>query len=172
MDPVSDVNTGEVKVAGPGFTLRSSAIGSCVVVVAFDAVRRLGGMVHVMVPGECMRKDDEDRTRYARDGIETMFAEMIDSGASMDRIQACMVGGGNVLRRADDTIAEDNINSVLDILTAKNIPIMARSLGGFERRSVSFDIDRSSVLISIGSGPIYMLYNYNSTGPKGEFRHE
>ena len=64
-----------------------------------------------------------------------------------------LVGGGNVLNRADDTICEDNIKSTLRILKEKGLKVRARALGGTGRKSVSLDIERGTVCYTEGNGP-------------------
>lgn len=50
MDSIIDIKIGEVKVVKPPIRLRASALGSCVAVVLYDNVERIGGMAHVMLP--------------------------------------------------------------------------------------------------------------------------
>ena len=51
MKQVLDVKTGEVKAGTGESVLRSIAIGSCVVVAAYDFNRKTGALAHVMLPG-------------------------------------------------------------------------------------------------------------------------
>lgn len=162
METIYNVNTGDVKIASNEGILRSSALGSCVAIVAFDPVKRIGGMAHIMVSGKSPNEDDDAPTRYSMNGIDALLSGMIQEGSEKDSIKTCIIGGGNVLRRKNDTIAEDNIGSVIDILIERNLPIMARSIGGFERRSVLFDIKNASLMISIGNGSLHTLYDFDS----------
>ena len=45
------VSSGEINACRAEGVLRASAIGSCVVVAAYDAGTGAGGMAHVMLPG-------------------------------------------------------------------------------------------------------------------------
>ena len=64
------VNTGEVSSGGIETILNSGAIGSCVVITAFDSYRRIGAMAHVMLPGVSPVKNQLHATRYAANAIE------------------------------------------------------------------------------------------------------
>ncbi len=139
-----DVNTGEVKVATEGTILRSVAIGSCVAVAAINFKRKIGAMVHIMLPGSAPQHSLE-KTKYAFDGIEQLLNQMFETGASMDEIEVCLVGGGNVLKKEDDTICEANIESTAQILKEKKIPVMASVLGGTKRKSVFLDIENGCI---------------------------
>ncbi len=141
---VIDVKTGEVKVATEGAILRSVAIGSCVAVAALNFKRKTGALAHIMLPGNAPQHSLE-KTKYAFDGIEQLLNQMFEAGANTDEIEVCLVGGGNVLKKEDDTICEANIESITQILKGKNIPVMASVLGGTKRKSVFLDVEKGRI---------------------------
>jgi len=149
MREIIDVNTGEVKVAGKKVILRSIAIGSCIVIAAYDCEKKIGAMAHVMLPGSAPKKTLE-RTRYAVDAIGEMIDQMTRAGADKDNIEVCLVGGGNVLRKEDDTICRDNIESTTQLLKEKHIPVRSAVLGGTERKGVFLDVENGTVSYTEG----------------------
>lgn len=153
-----DVNTGEVKTGSKETVLYSSAIGSCVVVVLFDVIGHLGGMAHVMLPGEAPVNEIEHPTKYARNGIEILLNQMLQEGADQKQIIAFLVGGGNVLMRKDDTICQENLKSVEHILLEKGIQIKARATGGLVRRTVLFNVRDGAVYFTEGDSNRMQLY--------------
>ncbi|MEA3558296.1 MAG: chemotaxis protein CheD [Candidatus Thermoplasmatota archaeon] len=163
---VIDVNTGEVKAGTNETILRSNAIGSCIVIVAYDPVKKMGGLAHVMVPGTAPDGKKTRRTIYAADAVEELMNRMIELGVAKEDIETCLVGGGNVLERNDDTISEDNINSVIGILTKRNLLIKAKSIGGTDRRTVSLDVQTGCVRFTEGDGPETLLWKFG--GRPGE----
>ncbi len=140
MREVVYVNSGEVEIGTAETVLRSPAIGSCVVVAAYDFKARIGAMAHIVLPG-CAPQESLEKTKYAADAIEQMLNQMLEQGAMADDIEVCLVGAANVLQEEDDTICADNIKSVTAILAEKNIPVRASALGGTQRRSVSMDVE-------------------------------
>ena len=58
-----------------------------------------------------------------------MLNKMTEAGANKDDIDVCLVGGGNVLRKGNDTICEDNIRSTTHLLEERSIPVRAAVLG-------------------------------------------
>jgi len=155
---IIDVCTGEVKAGGIDTILKSNAIGSCVVVAAYDSTKKVGALSHIMVPGAAPEGKISRRTRYAADAIEEMLNRMTGLGANKDGIEACLVGGGNVLKREDDTICAANIASINEILIEKQIEIRAKSLGGTERRTISLDVENGTVRITMGDGKEKVLW--------------
>lgn len=151
MTEIINVLTGEVKASNENIIFKSSAIGSCVVVAAYDLKLMINAMAHIMLPGISPQKSKTPKTRYAFNAIEEMINQMVKLGADKENVEVCVVGGSNVLKREDDTICQANIDSVLEILKEKDIKIKAKSVGGTERRSVLFDTKTSKVYHSIGN---------------------
>jgi chemotaxis protein CheD len=144
------VNTGEVKFGGTDVVLNSGAIGSCVVITAFDPVNRIGGMAHVMLPGISSIKNQLKSTRYAANAIDEMLSQFKIHGIRKENIEICLVGGANVLKRDNDSIGMDNLSSIMKLLCTEKIEIKAKSIGGFERRTVLFDIGNGSISYTVG----------------------
>ena len=74
-DKFIDVGTGEVAVSSQAVVLRVMAIGSCVVVIAYDRDRKIGGMAHIMLPGRALRKGSVDRAKYTEDAIDIFLVQ-------------------------------------------------------------------------------------------------
>ncbi|HUW20078.1 MAG TPA: chemotaxis protein CheD [Sedimentisphaerales bacterium] len=151
MKKIIDVNTGEVKLGGRKTILRSLAIGSCIVIAAYDSKHRVGAMAHIMLPGGSP-KETPDRTKYAADAIDELIRKMTRAGAKKDDIEVCLVGGGNVLKKKDDSICRDNIESTTRLLSEKQIPVRNSVLGGTERKGVFLDVETGSISYTEGDG--------------------
>lgn len=151
------VNTGVVSSGGIETILNSGAIGSCVVITAFDPLKHVGAMAHVMLPGRSLFKN-ELHTRYAANAIEEMLGQLKKLGIEKENIEICLIGGANVLKRENDTIAIDNINSVEKLLDEKGVKVCARSIGGFERRTVLFDIEKGCIYYTVGDSKQQILW--------------
>lgn len=159
MKRVIDVSTGEVIVSSEKVVLRSVAIGSCVVIAAYDGRRRIGAMAHVMLPGRAP-ENAEEKTKYAADGIEEMIAGMESAGAGRDDIEVCLVGAGNVLRKKDDTICKDNIESTSEVLQARHIAVRGTVLGGTKRKGIFLDIEAGRVSYTEGDEKEKLLHKW------------
>jgi chemotaxis protein CheD len=160
------VSTGEVNAAKETTILMSAAIGSCVVIAAYDVANKIGALAHIMLPGTSPFKRTSDRTRYAEDAIEEMIGMMTGLGTDRENIEVCLVGGANVLKRKDDTIGQDNIDSVTELLTKQNIDIKAKVVGGFERMSVTLNVENGTIYHSIGDGTDKLLWSFLNDNQK------
>lgn len=158
MKNVIDVFTGDVKSADTESELVSHAIGSCVVVTAFDPKNHIGAMAHIMLPGKAPENRRENRLRYAEDAINELLIHF-DKPHNMDSdIKFCLIGAGNVLKRKDDTICRINKNSVREILAEKGLKIAAQALGGTKRRSVRLNVHKGTVYYSEGGSKEILLW--------------
>ncbi len=153
MKRIMDVQIGQIKVSKGKVILQSKAIGSCIAIAAHDPTNNSGSLAHVMLPGRAPAgKKPSEKTRYAADAIDAIISRMSRRGSKKDDLEVTLVGGGNVLDRADDTICKDNIESTLQILKEKGLKLRAQALGGTERRSVSLDVESGTVSYSEGNG--------------------
>jgi len=163
----SDVSTGELRAARSGF-LRASAIGSCMAVAMYDPVAGIGGLAHSMLPGMAPQRRSSDRTRYVNDGVRELVEALTDLGARRDRLEACIAGGGNVLERHGETLCDANIASGALTLEQLGIALVARDVGGTQRRSLTIDIDTGRVSITVGDGAPTLLWAFGGReGLKG-----
>jgi len=152
------VNTGEVKSGGSEVLLNSGAIGSCIVITAFDPVQNVGTMAHVMLPGISPQNNKLHANRYAANAIEEIESQLTKYGTKKENIEICLIGGANVLKRENDTIGKNNIESIENILDEKGIKVCARAIGGFERRTVLFDIEKGCIYYTVGDSAQKILW--------------
>ena len=144
------VDSGEVAVAKEAVVLRASVIGSCVVVAAYDAHTGVGGMAHVMLPGEYAGEDPARKTRYAEDAIREMIHGLMQLNADMAGMRVFLVGGANVLGEGHDSPGAEIMQSLTGILRRRGIEIAATDVGGRERRSCVLDVARGRVTYTVG----------------------
>ena len=157
MKKIINVFTGEVKAAKENTILKSSAIGSCVVIAAYDAKEMVGALAHVMLTGASPEKGIYPKTRYAADAIVEMIGMMTHLGTDRENIEVCLVGGANMLQREDDAICQAIVDSVIELLHIQNIDIKEKSVGGSQRRSISMDVENGNIFYSVGEGADKLL---------------
>ncbi len=151
--------------------ISTSPLGSCVAVIAYDKTSNIGGIAHVMLPGKSPPKNIATENRYAENAISNLIKELKLLGTLKTSIEICLVGGANVLRKENDTIAEDLISSIFEIIEQKNLNIKKTSLGGYERRTVKVIIKSGVVTFTLGDKSEEELFNFIS-GKTGGMSHE
>lgn len=148
MQTYTDINTGEVAIGKSNNILRCTALGSCIALVLVDKYENIGGIAHIMLPGVADNNALEP-TKYAKNALDHLIQQLKSNGSS-GKFEACIVGGGNVLKRKNDTICDANIQSVQNFLNLYQIPVLQNSTGGYERRSVKFLINERLVKYTVG----------------------
>lgn len=143
-----DVDTGEVGVSSNPVVLRAMAIGSCVVVIAFDRGKKIGGLAHIMLPGRSPERESKDKTKYTEDAVDELLEKLKNLGAKIEDLEISLVGGADLLRESN--ISEQVVDSVLNYLKKLRIAIKQESLKGTQRRSVSLDMISGKILYTEG----------------------
>ena len=148
---VIDVQTGQVEGGHGKVVLRAIALGSCLAIVLYDPARKNGAMAHVMLPGKApAQTGPAERTKYATDAIDALIEIMTQMGSEKNDFCVAIIGGANVLKRENDTIARDNVESNLRILKEKKLNVVARHVGGYERSNASIDLEKGIVSYTEG----------------------
>lgn len=160
------VLTGEVKAGNKSALLISSAIGSCVVIAAYDAKEKVGALAHILLPGRAPENKETQKNRYAANAIEELIRRMNMLRTKGNNIEVCLVGGANVLKRKDDATGLNNLSFVNDILKKERIQVKAKSVGGTERRSIALDVENGSIYYSVGDGIEKLLWQASEKNNK------
>ena len=111
---ITDVNTGEVKFGRGNTVLRSLALGSCVAVIAYEPVRKIGGIAHIMLPGRAP-EHEKKKIKYSENALDELTKKMRLFVSARGNIEVFIIGGGNVLKEKEDNIGKENIDSVKKI---------------------------------------------------------
>lgn len=136
------VGIAEGGVVGHPDTISTLGLGSCVGVTMFDERRKIGGMVHVMLPStELAREADFNKAKFADSAVPDLLNQMIKFGASPTRIVAKMAGGAQMfsLGGSSDSllkIGARNVEACKKALAALKIPLIAEDTGGSWGRTV------------------------------------
>ena len=154
------VATGCLATGSQKGIIRTSPLGSCVAVIAYDKTSKTGGIAHIMLPGKSPTKDKTEENKYAGNAIENLLDELKSLGSKKANIEICLVGGANVLRKENDTIADKLIFNIFEILDRKKLSIKATSLGGYERRTAKLTLDSGCVAFTLGDKSEAELFNF------------
>jgi chemotaxis protein CheD len=144
------VLTGEVKEAIASNALISNSIGSCVVIVLYNKIRRYGLMAHIMLPGKAPDNRKNKKMRYTANALDFIFDRIAKNHLTVDNFQVALIGGASMIKNQIFNIGNENIISIKEFLSKKNINVCYQSLGGTNRRSVYLDLSLGKLEIIIG----------------------
>jgi len=154
------VGTGHLAIGIKNGVVRTSPLGSCVAVIAYDKTSKTGGIAHIMLPSTSPTEDQVEENKYAENAIKNLLAALKSSGSDKADIEICLVGGANVLRKENDTTADNLIFSIFEILEQKKLCIKRTALGGYERRTAKLTLYSGSVTFTLGDKSEAELFNF------------
>jgi chemotaxis protein CheD len=124
----------------------STVLGSCVSVLLFDGLRRIGGASHYLLPFE--GRGDGSTPRFGNVAIAQLLARMAELGSRKRDLVAKVFGGASVWaapKGAGPTLGEKNVEVARRRLDHEGIPIVAQDVGGTGGRKLVFLTDEGHV---------------------------
>lgn len=151
------VGIAEAAVCGKGDSIITIGLGSCVGVCLYDSMKKIAGMVHVMLPDSTNTKNNSNRFKFADTGVTDLIANMERAGASKLKITAKIAGGAQMFTSSNASdimkIGERNVDAVKQQLKNHGIRIIAEDTGdSFGRTIELFAEDGSLAVKSIKFG--------------------
>ncbi|HAR61840.1 MAG: chemotaxis protein CheD [Candidatus Margulisiibacteriota bacterium] len=149
------VDIGDLKVSGKiDEVLITYSLGSCIGLMLYDPVARVGGMVHSMLP---LSKIDYVKAQkmpgmFADTGIVLLLQELFNMGAKRKNIVAKIAGAASILdEKKLFNIGDRNYEIAQKILQKNSIFIVSEDVKGTVSRTVSLYIaDGKTVVRSSG----------------------
>lgn len=150
------VAMGQWAVAGAPVVIRT-LLGSCLGVVLYDRVDKLGGVAHVVLPDS--RGGTDHPGKFADTAIPALIKDLDRlAGRSLrPRLTAKLFGGASMFQTNSPNldIGRQNQEAVERALTLAGIPVIARDLGGGAGRRLTFQTTTGVVSVKIPGGADY-----------------
>jgi len=138
------VGISDMKVSNrPEDVLITYSLGSCIGVVIWDPVAKVGGLLHYMLPDSSIDKEKAQARpfMFADTGIPRLFKETYKFGAVKDRVIVKVVGGSQIMDNAGIFNIGKRNHAILRKMFWKNqIMVAAEDVGGTGNRTVSLEI--------------------------------
>jgi chemotaxis protein CheD len=119
------------------------ALGSCVAVLLYDPVPRVGALMHLLLPSQQMARDRSNPGRFPETAMPRVLAELEAAGAHRDRLTAWLVGGASMFgpTAAAMGMGERNVAAARRVLAGAHIPVIGEDVLERYGRSVYFHLD-------------------------------
>ncbi len=128
-------------------------LGSCIAVCLFDIRKGIGGMNHFMLPQQSpysCRSNDSIPGWFGLDSLDLMIGQILKIGGSLSDLQAKIFGGARVIENLElssTNVPAANISFTLKYLKEKEIPVIAKDIGGCSGRKIFYCLEDHSVLV-------------------------
>ena len=145
MSELIKVGMADYKTGRNPNSLISYGLGSCVGIALYDAVNKIGGLAHIMLPDSSQARSTENPAKFADTALPLMLSEMIKMGAIKARVTAKIAGGAQMFTFANATdvmrVGERNAEAVRKLLKTMDIRILADDTGGNYGHTVELKLD-------------------------------
>ncbi len=155
MNEMIKVGMADLNVCVSPNALTTLGLGSCVGIVLYDSVRKIAGMVHIMLPDSTKILNNENKAKFADTGIDRLISQMIAIGADRRCLIAKIAGGAQMFAFGANNdmmrIGERNIEATKLKLQQLGIPIKAEDTGLNYGRTIEFYPENGYLVIkSVG----------------------
>ena len=153
---VHTIGVADMKITNdPNATLVTYSLGSCLGIIIYDPVIKVGGLLHAMLP-EVNEEKSAPRFnpyKYVDTGVPLLFKESYKQGAKKNRLIVSVTGGAQIL---DDSgyfnIGKRNLAALRKIFWKNGIMIDKEHVAGAISRTVRLMMDDGRVHLRLGGG--------------------
>ena len=164
-EQVVSVGLGELVVSNsPSQVLAAFGLGSCVGVTAYDPGRRLGGLLHAMLPQR--RNGDGNRTKFVDSGILELLDRLLALGARREHLVWRFAGGAQMLTAPGLSdrfnIGRQNVEMALEYLARLRLRWGECDAGGTQGRTLRLFMSDGLLSVRYVTGETRIL-SFNGT---------
>lgn len=142
MGEVVKVGMADLNVCTPPNSITTLGLGSCVGVILYDPIKKISGMVHVMLPDSTKINNNENKAKFADTGIKELLNRILKMGASKPAIIAKIAGGAQMFAFSSNNdmlrVGDRNVEATKKILRELSIPLVAEDTGDSYGRTIEF----------------------------------
>ena len=150
------VGVADMKVSNnPGESLITYSLGSCIGLVIYDPVVKVGGMLHYMLPESSIDKEKAAARPYmfADSGIPRLFKAAYQLGAAKQRMKIYVAGGAEILDQSGFfNIGKRNYMALKKMFFKNNVMINKQDVGGNTNRTVRIEIATGDIYVKTSGG--------------------
>ena len=128
-------------------------LGSCVAIALHDAIARVGGLAHVLLP-QVIGQGEPNRAKFASTAVPLLIEDMRALGASGPFV-AKLAGGASLfgpLLAMGGTVGARNIEAARAALEYARVPLVGEDVGGVAGRTVTLDVATGAFLVKTVRG--------------------
>jgi chemotaxis protein CheD len=160
MSTIIQIKIAELFVGNSDHIIVANGVGSCIVIMLYDRLTRIGGAAHAILPtavnfhetAKIFERDNEGKlfVKYADQAVNTLIEEIEMMGGSREHVVAKLVGGAHMfalLEGDQHGIGWKNTVAAREELQKLGITIETEVVGGTVGRNMRFDCSTGLVEI-------------------------
>ena len=153
IDKFLEVGIGELVVsADPGAVLVANALGPCIVVLAYDPLRSIGGMLHFLLPSSAISRTDIEKrpALFADTGVPLLVERMTLGGMTRPELVVKVAGGATPQQRNPFALGRRNYFALRRALEQRGLSISSEAVGGNVSRTVRLCVGSGRMSLHTG----------------------
>ena len=143
-----------------GAELVTYSLGSCIGITIYDAVKKVGGLLHVMLPDSKIdaAKAISSPYMFMDTGLPRLFHAAYNLGADRNRLLIKVAGGAQLMdEHRVFNIGGRNFEALTDLLARNGLGMHAHDVGGMVSRTLRLDLTNGNVTIKCPGVNLYSL---------------
>ena len=136
-------------------------LGSCIGLVFYDPVSKVGGMVHYMLPDSTKVRNNSNIAKFGDTGIQELYKRVIAAGANKGRLIAKIAGGAKMFEVSGlsevGNIGARNTEAAKLKLKELGIRLVAEDTGLNYGRTVELHCDTGEFYIKSVGRPLKII---------------
>jgi len=145
------VGVADMKVSNnPADVVITYSLGSCIGLVIYDPVARVGGILHYMLPESAIDKEKAAGKpfMFADTGIPRLFKTAYAMGAKKPRIRIFVAGGAEILdQNGFFNIGKRNYLALKKMFFKNKVMIDKQEVGGNINRTIRIEIASGDIFL-------------------------
>jgi len=136
------------------------SLGSCLGITVYDPVRKIGGLLHIMLPESKIdaAKAVSTPLMFVDTGVPRLFQAVCNLGAERSRLAVKVAGGAHLLdEQGIFNIGERNANALRSLLARNGYAIHAWDVGGLSSRTLRLNLTTGEVTIKPPGNNTYLI---------------
>lgn len=145
------VGVADMKVSNqPGESVITYSLGSCIGLVIYDPIVKVGGILHYMLPESSLDKQKAAQRpfMFADTGIPRLFKTAYKYGAKKQRMKVYVAGGAEILdQEGTFNIGKRNYMALKKMFFKNKVIIDQQHVGGNVNRTVRVAINTGDIFV-------------------------
>ncbi|WP_292485265.1 chemotaxis protein CheD [Methanohalobium sp.] len=144
------VKMADFAVAKNPENLKTMSLGSCVGITLYDPSKKVGGLIHAMLPSSENARSTNNRAKFVDTSIPYLVDELVKNGVAKRRLEAKLVGGADMFSMGNSgtiNVGRNNVKKAKEVLSNLDIPLVAEETGGNHGRTTTMDTSDGAVFI-------------------------
>lgn len=150
-EKIIEVDVAQIKIAKAPVRLITRGLGSCLGIIIYDPIKKMGAMTHTMLPDIDKARIKSNPARFVNSVIRKAVEDLEKLGSSRTHLVAKLFGGAHMFSFIDPSsilnVGQLNIEMAQATLKELGIKVAAQETGGTFGRTIELNLEDGKVYV-------------------------